>query len=181
MATTHLMTIGQLEGLPDDGRFELIDGELIEMAPSGGRSSQVAIQFAVPLSNFVRPRNLGKIYGADGGFVLFPDRETVRVPDVAFVRADRLPPEADQEGFLRLAPDLAVEVISPTDRMADVMAKVMMYLDAGVRLVWVADPRSRTATVYAADRTGRLLSANDQLDGGDVLPGFRVRVSDLFG
>jgi Uma2 family endonuclease len=180
MATTHLTTIDQLEGLPQEGRFELIDGELIEMAPSGGRSSKTGMRIGHHLSGHVLPRGLGEVFGADGGFVLFPDRETVRVPDVAFVRADRLPPEQDQDGFLRLAPDLAVEVISPTDRMTDVMAKVMMYLDAGVRLVWVADPRSRTVTVYAADRTARLLSKGDEL-GGEVLPGFRVRVGELYG
>ena len=128
----------------------------------------------------VVPRKLGRVYNADAGFVLFDNPQLVRVPDAAFVRADRLPPEAERDKFLRLAPDLVVEVISPSDSMPEVTAKVMMWLDAGVRLVWLVDPRARTVAVYGLDRVPRILRVGDELDGGEVLPEFRVAVAELF-
>lgn len=181
MATTRLMTVEDLEreGTPE-GRWELIDGELVEMSPSGGVASKVAIRFAHLLMVYADPQHLGEVFGADGGFVLFPDRPTIRVPDVAFVRAERLPAEADQVGFLRLAPDLVVEVLSPTDRMVDVLAKVAMYHDAGVPLVFLVDPRTRSVAVYPLGGPPRDLAEGDEIDGGDVLPGFRVPVTELF-
>lgn len=181
MATTKLWTVADLErdGAPE-GRWELIDGELVEMSPSGGVASKVAIRFAYRLMAHAQPRGLGEVFGADGGFVLFPDRPTVRVPDVAFVRTERLPAEADQLGFLRLAPDLVVEVISPTDRMVDVRAKVRMYHDAGVLLVYVVDPPARRVVVFPLGGPPRTLDVADTIDGGQVLPDFRLPVSDLF-
>lgn len=183
MATTtapRRMTVEELEQTPLEGRYELIDGELIEMAPSGDRASSTAVTVIVHLSTHVVPRGLGRVYGADAGFVLFADRPLVRAPDAAFVRVERLPAESDRDRFPRLAPDLAVEVVSPTDRMTDVVAKVMMYQEAGVRLVWVIDPRERWVMVYEGDRPIRLLREGEELDGGEVLPEFRVAVGDLF-
>ena len=129
MATTKLMTVEEFEQLALDGRYELIDGEVVEMPPSGGVSSSSGVRISTHLSNHVAPRSLGTVYGADGGFVLFPDRQMVRVPDVAFVRAERLPATVDQDGFLRLAPDLAVEVLSPSDRRAEVEANPSQWHD----------------------------------------------------
>jgi Uma2 family endonuclease len=182
MATTRLWTAEDLEreGAPE-GRYELIDGELVEMPPSGGEASSVGTMVIYHLVSHVVPRKLGKIYGADGGFVIFPGRDLMRVPDVAFVSADRLPPPAEHRGFLRLAPDLVVEVVSPSDRMTDVMAKVAMWLEAGVGLVWVVEPDERVVTVVGPDRTPRRLGVGDELDGGEVLPDFRVAVAELFG
>lgn len=181
MATTRPRTVEDLErdGVPE-GRWELIDGELVEMSPSGDRASTTAIRLASRLVVHVEARNLGRVYGADGGFVLFPDRQLVRVPDVAFVRTDRLPSEANRDGFPRLAPDLAVEVVSPGDSATEVLDKVDMYLKAGVRLVWVIDPRVRSVAIHTPDRLVRLLTAGDELDGGEVLPDFRVAVAELF-
>lgn len=181
MATTQLMTIDELEreGAPE-GRWELIDGELVEMSPSGPLASTTAVWIAHLLINYVTPRRLGSILGADGGFVLFPNRQIVRVPDVAFVRAERLPPKDDQGGFLRLAPDLAVEVLSPSERPADIAAKVAMYLNAGVQLIWLVDPRAHTVAIHTPEQQARTLGETDELDGGDVLPGFRVSVATLF-
>lgn len=179
MATTKLWTVEELEHAPPDGRYELIDGELVEMTPSGRRAAKTGVRIGNRLSNHVEPRGLGEVTGADGGFVLFPERRIVRVPDVAFVRADRLT-EQDEEGFYRLAPDLAVEVLSPTDRMDAVLAKVEMYLEAGVCLVWLVDPRARTVTIHELDRSPVVLQDGDELDGGAVLPGFRVTVAELF-
>jgi Uma2 family endonuclease len=181
MATTQLMTIDELEreGAPE-GRWELIDGELVEMSPSGPLASQTAAWIVYLLIGYVAPRHLGSIFGADGGFVLFPGRELLRVPDVAFVRAERLPAREEMFGFLRLAPDLAVEVISPSERPADIAAKVAMYLDAGVQLIWLVDPRVHTVTIHTPEQQARTLGENDEIDGGDVLPGFRVSVATLF-
>lgn len=177
---TQLWTIEDLErDGPTEGRWELIDGELVEMSPSGRTASKLAALIAYLLLSVVRPRRLGEVYSADAGFVLFPDRRVVRVPDVAFVRAERLV-DLDEDGFLRLAPDLAVEVRSPTDRTADVLAKIGMYLDAGVRLVWLVEPAARSVTVYAPGREPRRLGADDRLDGEAVVPGFAVDVAELF-
>jgi Uma2 family endonuclease len=120
------------------------------------------------------------VFSADGGIVLFPERQLVRVPDVAFVRAERILPLEDRAGFTRFAPDIAVEVLSPNDRLGEVDAKVRMYLDAGVRHSWVVDPRMRSVAVYALGRPVVHLGENDDLDGGDVLPEFRVPVRELF-
>lgn len=181
MATTKLWTVEELErvGVPE-GRWELVDGELVEMAPSGGDASWIGARFVRHLGNHVDPLGLGRVYGSDAGFVLTPGRPLLRVPDAAFVRGDRLPSPEEHRGFLRLAPDLAVEVLSPTDRMADVLAKVAEYLGAGVRLIWLADPPSRTVTAYTADQPIRVLSEGEELDGGDVLPDFRIAVAELF-
>lgn len=180
MATTRLWTVEELERASLDGRHELIDGALVEMTPSGDRASTTAMRLGSRLNLHVEARDLGRVYGADGGFVLFPDRQLVRVPDVAFVRSERLPSEATRDGFPRLAPDLVVEVVSPGDSAAEVLDKVEMYLKAGVRLVWVVDPRARTVAVHTPDRSVRLLTVGDELDGGVVLPDFRVAVAEVF-
>jgi len=177
-----LMTVAELErdGAPE-GRWELIDGELVEMAPSGPRASQVGLTFGQELANHVKPRKLGAVFGADAGFALFTEqgREMLRAPDAAFVRADRLPPP-DDLGFYRLAPDLVVEVNSTSDRASDVLAKALMWLEAGVRLVWVADPPTRTVTVYTPGGESRVLHEDEELTGGEVLPDFRVSLATLF-
>jgi Uma2 family endonuclease len=181
MATTHLFTIADVEHSPPDGDWELIDGELVPMPPSSFESSSLGHRIGRIVGNYVAEHDLGMMTGADGGYVLFPDRETVRVPDVAFVRSDRLPPPGERSRFPRLAPDLAVEVLSPSDRPSDVVAKVEMYQEAGIPLIWLVDPEQTTITVIAAGRPTAVLRAGDALDGGDVLPGFTVPVATLFG
>jgi Uma2 family endonuclease len=175
------MTAEQLAELPDDGRhYELVRGVLVAVAPAGGRQGENAGQIAGHLWLFAEPRGLGRIYIAETGFILARDPDIVRAPDVSFVRAERLPPLDRREGFLELAPDLAVEVVSPSDRARDVMDKVIEYLDAGVRLVWIVEPRRRIVTIWTPDRTARILTEADELDGGDVLPGFRLPVAQIF-
>lgn len=181
MAITRRMTIEEYEALEqDEPGYELVEGELKRTPPAGGQSSSMAVGIAAHLWNFVTPRQLGMVFGADGGFVLRRDPDTLLVPDVAFVRTDRLPPESEQERFWRLAPDLVVEVISPSDRVRDVVAKVQRYLDAGVRLVWVVEPRRHSVTVYPANGDSHVLLPGDVLGGGDVLPDFRLPVADVF-
>jgi len=120
------------------------------------------------------------VTGADGGYVLERCPDTVRAPDVAFVRAERVPTAEEQEHFAELAPDLVVEVISPSDRMTDVEEKVEQYLALGVPLVWVFHPRRRTVTVRRPGREPLVLRDGDVVDGEEVLPGFRLPVADIF-
>jgi Uma2 family endonuclease len=180
MVATRPITIEAFETSPREGRWELIDGEPVEMTPSADESSSIGATMIALLGEFVRPRGLGRLYGADGGFVLFPDRQTVRVPDAAFVRADRMPQGEARKSFPRLAPDLVVEVLSPSDRTSEVVAKLEMYQEAGVPLIWLVDPDNETATIIAADRPTRVVRQGDTLDGGDVLPGFGVLVAEIF-
>lgn len=182
MTTIKRWTIEELErdGAPE-GRWELIDGELVAIPPSSMLGSATAVTIASFLLDHVHPRRLGTILGADGGLVPFPDRETVRVADVAFLRAERMPAaDRARDPFPRCAPDLVVEVISPFDQSDGVAAKVAMWEEAGVPLVWLVEPRDRTVVVYARGRPPFSLRDGDALDGGDVLPDFRVPVADLF-
>jgi Uma2 family endonuclease len=180
-AASKLVTAEELARMPDDGyRYDLIGGVLLKMCPASFEHGWLAAQIAALLWNFVRPRRLGIVVGAETGFLLARDPDHVLGPDVAFVRAERLPPRRERRRYLPLAPDLAVEIVSPSDRTRTVIDKVMEYLDYGVRLVWVVYPVRQMVMVWNGDRTGRLLGEHDELDGGDVLPGFRVRVGDLF-
>ena len=163
-----------------DVRYELVAGAIRVMEPAGAAHGLVEVRLLGLLLAHVRPRGLGELFTGDTGFVLRRDPDTVRAPDVAFVRADRLPSEGLDAGFPELAPDLAVEVASPGDTVGELGGKVAEYLDVGVRLVWVVDPANRTVTTYAADRSARLLAEADALDGGDVVPGFRCLVAELF-
>lgn len=174
------MTVADFEAAASVDRVELIDGEIVEMTPSSDSSSSLAAHITGLLWSHVRPRKLGRLYSADGGFVLFPDRATVRVPDVAFVRADRMPQGEARRHFPALAPDLVVEVLSPTDRAGDVLSKIAMYQDAGVPLVWLVDPEVQTVTVFAADLAPATRRPGDVLDGGNVLPELRIEVSEIF-
>jgi Uma2 family endonuclease len=179
MVATRI-TVNDFEEINQLPRAELIDGEIIEMTPSSDGSSSLAASITAMLWNHVRPNKLGRVYSADGGFVLFPDRETVRVPDVAFVRAERMPQGEARRHFPRLAPDLVVEVLSPTDRASDVLAKVAMYQEAGVPLIWLVDPEAQTVTVLATHLAPVTMHPGDTLDGGNVLPDLQIAVADIF-
>lgn len=181
MVMTKLVTAEDL-ALPieDECRYDLIRGELYRMAPAGARHGKIGMRIARPLANHVSEHELGEVFGAETGFILARDPDTMLAPDVAFVRADRLPPDEEQDGFLPLAPDLVVEIVSPSDTARYVFDKVMEYLDAGVLMVIVIEPRRRTVSVYGSDRVARVLVEGEELDGGDVLPGFRLPVKDLF-
>ena len=178
MVATLPMTAREFENLPLEGIWELIDGELVELTPTGGESGWVNGLLYGALLNHVHGGKFGWVFPPETGFVLFPDRETVRAPDVAVVLLDRL--ERPPKGFVPLAPDLAVEVLSPSDRMADALGKVGMYLDAGVRIVWFVDPALQSVTVYRPGAAPLTLHHRDTLDGGDVLPEFRLPLSELF-
>ena len=177
------LTAEEFFALPEEirDRHELVRGRLEELdtVPPGIRHGRVMARIVHVLMQYVEPRGLGMVVGGDAGFILERAPDTVRGPDVAFMRADRVPPDDELDGFADLAPDLAVEVLSPRDRPGRVRAKVADYLSAGVRLVWVVDPRARTVVVHAPDRPPRRHTTADRLDGGDVLPGFSYSVGEL--
>ncbi len=163
-----------------DGRWELIDGEIVPMTPVGSRASATNLTVGGLIGDHVWPHRHGELYGADLGAVPFLDRETIRVPSGAFLRSERVPPRDAQDGFLREVPDLVWEMTSPFADSGEVGAKTAMWLDAGVRLVWVDDPEARTVGVHAPDRPVATRGEGDDLDGDEVVPGFRVPVVDLF-
>jgi Uma2 family endonuclease len=178
MIATRRVTIDEFAEMQLQGVWELVDGEPIELSPAAGRSGWISANVVVLLANHVRPGRLGWVFSAETGFVLFNDRQTVRSPDAAVVLRDRL--VAPPDNFVPLAPDLAVEVLSPSDRMVDAMSKITMYLQAGVQLVWLVDPETLTVTVFRQDAAPKSIGEGDTLDGGDVLPGFSVPVAEIF-
>jgi len=181
MATTeHITTAEQLLYAPGLGRCELLRGELVMMSPSGSEHGSVVVNVTAPLAVFVKENRLGKVFGAETGFQIGHDPDTVRAPDVAFVHAERIG-ERLSKGFFQGPPDLAVEVVSPHDRAAEVLAKTQEWLDAGCRRVWVIDPQTHTITVYESREKTVVLRIGDQLRGEDVVPGFRLPVAEVFG
>ncbi len=160
--------------------FELIHGEVRSKMPAGFEHGAVALNLGGELRSYVKRHRLGVVNGAETGFVLMtPLGESVRAPDVAFTRQERLPSERIR-GFSRIVPDLVAEVVSPSDTPASVQEKVQEWLEAGVQVVWVADPQTRTLTVYRADGTTERLTEQDTLKGDPVLPGFELQVSEIF-
>lgn len=179
MATTKLMTIDDLWEIEEPGRYDLIRGELRSVAPAGKEHGDTEMNLLLELGSYVREQGLGRVYPGDTGFVLSRDANTLLSPDVAFVRSDRLP-RGYHPGFFPFSPDFAVEILSPSDRSSEVTEKVMEYLAAGTSLVWVVDPRLRILTAHTPDRGARMYSESDSIDCGDVIPGFQIRVSDIF-
>ncbi len=159
---------------------ELVHGEVRETMPSGEEHGEVAARIGVPAGFYALQKRLGKVYIAEAGFVLTTSQgQSVRAPDFAFIRKERAPKQRSRQ-FSRVVPDLVLEVVSPTDTPEAVQEKVQEWLEAGVQLVWVADPEQRTITVYRADGTTETLTENDTLTGEPVLPGFQLPVSEVF-
>ncbi len=182
MATTRLITVQEMERMDSEEaeRYELIAGSLREVEGMGGRHGEIGVQLIIPLGTWVLGRGLGRVYTESTHFIILRDPDVVLMPDIAFVRADRLPPDDVREGFMPLAPDLAVEVLSPSNRTVAMAEKIELYQRAGVSLVWVVQPRRRAVTVHVLGRAPRTLLEFDVLEGGDVLPGFRLPVADVF-
>lgn len=179
MVTTKLLTADDLWLMQDDGfKYELIRGELKRMSPAGRKHGAIGMNFGSRITYHVADNALGETYNADTGFVIATNPDVVLAPDVAFVRSARLI-DVDEDSYLPFPPDLAVEIVSPSDRPAEVAEKVAAYLEAGVPLVWVLWPRTATIVVHRPGRDPTVLGADDVLDGGDVLPGFRLRVGEL--
>ena len=179
MSTKTLLTADDLEQMPDDDsvRLELDEGELITMPPVALEHADYESNIDTLLKTYVRKHKLGKVYTGDGGFRLRDD--IVRAPDVAFVRRERVP-AVQKGGFGKGAPDLAVEIFSPSDSVRQLMRKVKQYFAAGCHTVWIVYPESREVNVLEASGTDRLLKGDDLLEAPELLPGFSVPVSELF-
>jgi Uma2 family endonuclease len=181
MATTMpgTATEADLMAMPNDGhKYELINGEIRRLSPAGTRHSEVSGELFARLREFVKARRLGRVFESSAGFRL--PNGNVRSPDISFVAAGRFQDDESPVGYSPVVPDLAVEVRSPNDRAQEVLDKVGEYLDAGVRLVWVIDPPERRANRYRSLTDVRTVHAQDELDGEDVLPGFRCVLNEIF-
>ena len=181
MSTTTRVTADQLLQMPDDGyRYELVAGELRKMTPAGWRHGTGGGNLHALLGYHVMQHKLGRVLGADPGFLLSRDPDTVRAPDIAFISQQRLEGELPTEAFWPGAPDLAVEVVSPGDPTGEVDEKVKSWLDAGAKIVWVVNPKWRSVTVYRTATDIKTLTENQELAAEDLVPGFRCRVGDIF-
>lgn len=176
-----LMTADELLRLPRGrDRHELVRGELRTMPPGGWDHGCEGFDFAFSLAVHVRQHALGDVVAAETGFLLTRDPDTVRSPDAAFVRADRVPLLGTNPGYIEGAPDLAVEVISPNDLYTEVDEKVAAWLEHGTRLVFVVNPRRKTVAVRRADGSVAVVGMADTLEGEDVVPGWTLPIRDLF-
>ncbi len=163
--------------LDPDKDYETYHSIPAEKAMAGARHGRVGMRLGAYLFNFVEAHNLGVIYGPDTTFKVGEDD---RLPDISFVVLDRIPEDGDPEGLWDIAPDLAVEVVSPNDIYQKLMNKVFDYLDAGVKEVWLVAPESRTVTIYYSFTDVKILTERDELTCEKLLPGFRCLVGDLF-
>jgi Uma2 family endonuclease len=185
--TTRPVTAGELLLMPhrdehgNDCRLELIRGEVKRMSPTGGTRGILCIELAMALGGFVKAHGLGRVFPPETGFVVEHDPDSVLGVDVAFVSEARMRRVGDLDKFLPLAPDLAVEVLSPSNTVSELDEKVALYSAAGSRQVWIVNPKRRTGAVYSSPPDVRIFGEPDALDGGDVLPGFSLRLSELFG
>jgi Uma2 family endonuclease len=180
VSTAILHTPEDLLAMPDGDHYELVNGKLVERN-MGAYSSYVATRLVVILDAFCQANRLGWVFSEGTSYQCFPDNpDKVRRADVSFIRLGRLPGEQPPEGHIRICPDLAAEVVSPNDLAYEIDGKVEEYLAAGVPLVWVVNPQTRTVRVHRAGRPGANLRADDELTGDDVLPGFRCRITELF-
>jgi Uma2 family endonuclease len=174
------ITAEEFLALRDSKGYELVDGELVELN-RGAESSSISGELARLLRNHCADNPLGWVFPPETTYQFFTDRPNlVRKPDVSFVRLGRLEEERLPRGHIRIAPDLAAEVVSPNDLFEEVENKVAEYRRDGVRLIWVVNPSTRTVLVRRLDGTAAEVGPGGELDGEDVVPGFRCRVADLF-
>jgi Uma2 family endonuclease len=180
-ADARLVTAEELEKFPDDDyRYELVEGRVVRMSPVGFQHGRIVVRIAALLYKYVESRHLGVVL-TEVGFKLASNPDTVRGPDLAFIRGTRLPAR-DLTGFWDGPPDLAVEVLSPDDRATEIRAKVEQYLERGVAAVVVVDPDGRTITVHRPSAPPlTLTAADDRLDLDDVVPGFHCSLGEILG
>ena len=173
------ITPEELLEMPDSVRYELVNGKLVERE-MGARSSWIGGQVLRLIGNFADERKIGWAFNSDASYQCFADPSKVRRPDTSFIRTGRLPGEQFPEGHCPIAPDLAVEVVSPNDNGNDIEEKLAEYLEAGVSLVWVFYPRTRSVHVYRSNGHPERLTEEHLLRGEEVLPGFSCMVSECF-
>jgi Uma2 family endonuclease len=175
----RLITGEELLAMSDIGPCELIDGRIVRMNPTGLQHGDIVITLGSALRNFVRKRQLGRVVGGEVGIYTRREPDRVRAADIAFVSQERL---ADHplKGFLKVAPELVVEIISPTDRWQDIRQKLEEYFAIGVQRVWIVEPDNRTVLVYRSVTEMSRLGESDTLLGEGILEGFTLPVSELF-
>lgn len=175
-----LMTADELFALPDDGmRHELVRGELRTMSPTGGEHGGLQIEIGHKFRVSAGERPIGRVVGGEVGFRLSRDPDVVRAADVAFIRFERLPDGRLPKTYIPSAPDLALEIVSPGDTAEEIETKVQDWLLGGARAVWVVYSLGPRVVVHRPDGTSRTHHADDELDGGDAFPGFRMKVADF--
>jgi Uma2 family endonuclease len=182
MSTTTTVTADDLLALPTGmgKRYELVAGELRVMSPAGWVHGEIVANIADLVGAFIRQQKLGRRFGAETGFLLRRDPDTVRAPDFAFIANSRLPKSAPSEAFWPGAPDLAVEVLSPGDTAGEVAEKIEEWLAAECSAVWVVDPRLKTVTIYQSATDVQVKVAGEILVGDPVVPGFSCAVDEFF-
>jgi Uma2 family endonuclease len=174
------ITEEELALLPGVGPCELVEGRIVPMSPTGGEHGRIELNFGAALTAYARSQRLGKVLVGEVGIVTRRNPDTVRGADVVFLSSERYERLASKQGFLDLAPDLIVEVLSPHDSAAGLTHKLREYFAIGVRLVWVADPEARAVLAYRSLTDVREFRETDRLSGDDVLPGFEIEVVALF-
>jgi Uma2 family endonuclease len=181
MGTKTLVTADELYQMPEDGyRYELVKGELIRMAPTGGEHDYLRGGISYIFTSYVRSEGLGLVFVGDTGVKYEGDPDTVMAADITFVSKGRIP-EGVPKGYLAVVPDLVVEIVSPNDKVGDLEVKIKAYLEAGVRMVLVVHPETRLIRIHRSITDIETLTISDTLTGGDVLPGFSCKVSEIFG
>ena len=173
------VTAEELYAMPEDGfKYELVRGALVKMPPAGFEHGEIGVQVVTHLHNHVSRMGLGRVVAADTGYQLAEDH--VLAPDVSFVSESRLPASGSPEGFFRGVPDMAVEVISPSEREQHITQKVADYLRYGCKMVVVVRPRMRRVEVHIPNRETQILEPGDVLDGGTAVPGWQLPIADIF-
>lgn len=181
MSVKQLVTADELWAMPEvpGMRFELVDGELVEVPGAGGVHNLIVRLLARFLDEYLLRNDLGVVHTDNTSYLLRRHPDQLRIPDVSYIRWERVPDTGVPISYYPIPPDLAVEVVSPDDRATEVRAKARDYIAAGVSHVWILWPDERSVSVQSTGSTLEL-GPDDELDGGDVLPGFRVRIADLF-
>ncbi|HEX5708999.1 MAG TPA: Uma2 family endonuclease [Pyrinomonadaceae bacterium] len=182
---TRLITADELLAMPhrdgrSDSRLELIRGELKKMSPTGVTHGILCARLAAALNNFVEENDLGVVCGAETGFWIEKDPDTVIGADVAYISHARLGAAENLDKFFPLAPDLAVEVLSPSNTAAEMKRKVDFYFAAGTHVVWIVDPEQKTVRTYFTAEESLVVGEGAVIDGGDILPGFSYEIDKLF-
>jgi len=176
-----LLTAEEFYRLPNNGQVqELVAGRIVSEPVPSMEHGRVAAKIVALLDNFISARKLGLLFTCDSGFILARSPDTVRGPDISFVSTDRLRGAGPIKGYFSGPPDLAIEVLSPHDRLGEVRSKVADYLAAGTPIVWVVDSAAETVTVYRSLLAPETLASDQELSGEDILPGFTLKVAELF-
>lgn len=181
MSIAHrYITAAEFEGMSFDRPMELVCGELVEQAMPTSQHGNVCLAIGALLWFWAKQGQLGSVFTNDSFVVTERDPDSVRGPDCAFIRREKLPDGKLPAGVLRIPVDLAIEVLSPTDRLTDVLDKIREYLRSGVTEVWVIDPEQRSVTVHRSESAPLNFDGDDDLTRPELLPGFSFRVSELF-